>query len=206
MPSGAAADPAVVPHQAADHRSASARKAQSGNIRRKNREASRYFLGLARRRESLRSISISGHSIWSYDPFLRPYSVGGGAFARMVPSALVTRAIKPVFEPSFAGLMSTVTVSPGFNEFLLQPERINIPGARPSMAHSTFPPFPSSTVRPSQVCGFAQRNSFTTPVTVMILVTSNATLLWCGNAGVARNSAASSPESAIQRICILPTP
>ena len=97
--------------------------------------------------------------------------------ARMVPSDLVTRATKPVFEPSFAGLKSMVTVSPTLIELLLQPARANTPGARPSTAHTVFTPLPSSTLKPIQVCGLTQRNSVTTPVSVMILVTSKATLL-----------------------------
>ena len=70
-----------------------------------------------------------------------------------------------VERPSFAGLMSTVTVSPALSELLLQPARSRMPGARPSAAHATFPPFPSSTVTCSQVCGFTHWNSLTTPVT-----------------------------------------
>src|SRR6185436_18214270 len=55
-------------------------------------------------------------------------------------------------------------------------------GARPSHAHSTLPPFPSSTTTCSQVCGLTHSKSLTTPVMVMTFVTSYATLLWCGSA------------------------
>src|ERR1700733_4888414 len=105
------------------------------------------------------------------------YCVGGGALGRIVPSALVTRAIRETFEPSFDGLMSMVTISPGVTECRDQPARDSTPGARPSHFHSVFPPFPSSTVRTIQVCGLTHWKSLTTPVTVMTFVTSNATLL-----------------------------
>ena len=36
-----------------------------------------------------------------------------------MPSALVTRAMMDVRDPSFAGLMSTVIVSPAFSELLV---------------------------------------------------------------------------------------
>src|SRR5579862_6975585 len=108
---------------------------------------------------------------------LQSYSVGAGALARMVPSAFVTRAPNTVFDPSLAGLKSMVTVSPTLIELLLQPARSNTPGARSSMAHTVFALLPSSTFRPIQVCGLTHRNSVTTPVSVMILFTSKATLL-----------------------------
>src|SRR5688572_25124679 len=59
----------------------------------------------------------------------------------MVPSAFVTRAMIDVFDPSFAGLMSTVTVSPALSMFRDHPARPRTPGARPSQAaHSNPPP------------------------------------------------------------------
>src|ERR1700685_1542594 len=94
------------------------------------------------------------------------YSVGGGAFERIVPSAFVTRAIRPEAVASFAGLRSTVIVSPGCRDFGVQPARPRIPGGRPSTFQSTLLPFPSSTVMMIQTCGLAHLNSLTTPLMV----------------------------------------
>ena len=94
----------------------------------------------------------------------------------------------PTLVPSLAGLKSTVTFSPGISDVFVQPARRSTPGARPSTCHSTFAPFPSSTITWSQVWGFTQRNSLTSPVIVMTLVTSYATLLWCERAGLAHSS------------------
>src|SRR5262249_14912439 len=96
----------------------------------------------------------------------------------------------PVGEPSLAGLMSTVTISPALREVFDQPARLRMLGARPSQAHSTLPPFPSSATMCSQVWGLTHSNSLTTPETVMTFVTSYATLLWWDHAGTAKSKAA----------------
>src|SRR6185295_9090062 len=121
----------------------------------------------------------------------------------MVPSALVTRAMMALCVPFFAGLMSTVTVSPNLSELFVHPARSRMPGARPSASHSTLPPLPSSTVMCSQVCGFTHSNSVTTPVTVMTLVTSYSTLLWWDCAGPAhRRTAANTRDVTTARLIV----
>src|SRR5215510_15776762 len=84
---------------------------------------------------------------------VRDYWTGGGWFESTVPSASVTRVVRPVWLPSLAGLKSTVIVSPTLRMVFDQPARANTPGGRPSISHDVLPPLPSSTDRKIHTCG-----------------------------------------------------
>src|SRR6185436_5400888 len=115
----------------------------------------------------------------------------------MVPSASVTRVVRPVRLPSLAGLKSTVIVSPTLKMVLDQPARLNTPGGRPSISHATLPPLPSSTDRKIHTCGFVHFHSVTVPLSTTTLSGSNAELLWCARADVAASSTAMTKEQVL---------
>src|SRR5262245_28513535 len=81
-------------------------------------------------------------------------------------------------------------VSPTLNVFFDQPERASTPGGRPSICHSTLPPFPSSTDRKVRTCGLTHLHCVTVPVSTTTFSGSNAELLWCAKVDVAASSTA----------------
>src|SRR5688572_1057757 len=96
------------------------------------------------------------------------------------PSERLTRAAFAVFDPSLALNASTVTASPGFNEFLVQPRRIKPLGFEVSTIHRAFPPSGAATSRVIQPCGFIISHFTTVPLSVMGLSASNsAANEWC---------------------------
>src|SRR5215813_9477981 len=125
---------------------------------------------------------------------IRDYWTAGGAFESTVPSASVTRVVRPVWLPSFAGLKSTVIVSPALRMVFDQPARANMPGGRPSISHDVLTPLPSSTDRKIQMCGLVHLNCVTVPFSTTTLSGSNAELLWCARADVAASSTAMTKE------------
>src|SRR6185503_18750253 len=124
-----------------------------------------------------------------HDVLLQPFYCGEDCEST-VPSASVTRVVRPVWLPSRAGLKSTVIVSPGLKIVFDQPVRANIPGERPSICHSVLPPLPSSTDRWIHTCGFVHSHRVTVPLSTTTLSGSNAELLWCARADVAAKSTA----------------
>ena len=96
--------------------------------------------------------------------------------------------------PSFAGLKSTVSVSPTLRVVFNQPARINWPGVRPSISHCTLPPLLSSTDRKIHTWGFVHFHSVIVPVSTTTLSRSNAELPWCARADVAVRSPAMTHE------------
>src|SRR5438552_263139 len=93
-----------------------------------------------------------------------------------------------------AGLKSTVIVSPTFRMVFDQPARLNTPGGRPSICHSTLPPLPSSTDRKIHTWGLVHFHCVTVPLSTTTLLGSNAELLWCARTNVAASSTAMTKE------------
>src|SRR6187397_2753661 len=121
---------------------------------------------------------------------VRDYWTAGGWFESTVPSASVTRVVRPVRLPSRAGLKSTVIVSPTLRMVFDQPARLNKPGGRPSISHASLPPLPSSTDRKIHTCGLVHFHCVTVPVSTTTLSGSNAELLWCARVVVDARSTA----------------
>ena len=99
--------------------------------------------------------------------------------------------------PSFAGLMSTVTVSPSLRELRDQPARQQHARRAPLGDPLHLAAFAIVHHHIHQVCGLTHWNSLTTPVIVMTFVTSNATLLWCDRAGAAAKRTAANVTDAM---------
>src|SRR4029453_13079434 len=124
-------------------------------------------------------------------------AAGAACCPTTLPSARLTRVRRPVWLPSFAGLKSTVIVSPILRVVLDQPARTNWPGVRPSISHFTLAPFPSSTDRKIHTWGFVHFHSVTVPVSTITLSPSNAELLWCARTDVAVSMTAMTNEQTL---------
>ncbi len=91
--------------------------------------------------------------------------------------------------PDRAGLITTVTLSPGFRLERFTPLRRSSNGAPISMLHSLRPASPG-TMSWIQQCGLVHCSSFTVPASVTVLDLSNMAAEWCASAPVARSDAA----------------
>jgi hypothetical protein len=86
----------------------------------------------------------------------------------------VAETSDPPALPSRSGCIVIVIWSPGFSVFGFQPCLTRLDGAFISILHSTAFPEASVTIIWIQECGLIHWNSFTTPVTVVVLDISKA--------------------------------
>src|ERR1700681_570356 len=80
--------------------------------------------------------------------------------------------------------MVTVTSSPGFRMFLVQPSLASFPGAKVSETQGMMSPFSSFTLILIRLWGLAQTNSVTAPFKVIGFASSSAAVPWCARTGL----------------------